>query len=647
MNQFYRSAQLLLILLAGFAALRLAGHFPFYYSWDMDLIQIQDMLLMQNDQLPTHYAHPGLGMNFLLFLVQDMAQNLGLITKVSMGNLHEALQPLVVIAEQTDFLRQVNAVFCILLAVVFWKAFEILFHPSRILSTLVLVIFLLTPGLWNYNIPLIRTETYSLLLWGCALIFTFKAALETEPKKLNFYVKCIGVFAMFSFFTKIQSLLLILLLPFLFFYLRSDREKLKDLGTFSVKKYILTFVFLCLLTIGLKFPNYVAVFKSNWLPNKFFFIFCCLCAFIYLTQNKKFKVGPQLAELANQWSDYFKLFIKGGVFVLLIPLLLPMNFFSAAMNSLFTFKVVFLRHSVFSDFGALHFWGNYHSNFNYFVILGCCLLIGIFNFYKNRNLKYLIYFASMLGLILLHLTVAVRDKMQDRIWLELPVLMFGLVLASQFRKPVRILILLGLIGVNFYAVTGFKKYKVPQDVAYFNSARFLTEGYRFGQYDQTFLKSYPTEQKIVEGLKFSAQWKLWKAIIWNNFSETSLGLKDIEPFGNDVKVNIKNLDHFTYINSRDMILKIYSKKNSVSNFVASGCHQLLESSEVIDGTDYNLKVFGSTNLVYDEEVFRSIYYTGPFAYGYRCELSNLNFNENLVVVSSSLNFGGLKEQLPK
>ena len=193
--------QTFLILLTGFAALKLAGMYPFYYSWDMDLTILQDMLLLQDDQLPTHYIHPGFGMNYVLFWVYDIAQNLGLITKVSIANFGEALQPLLVIAEQMDFLRQVNAIFCIMLAVVFWQALSLMFPSSKWRSTLLLVLCLLMPSLWNYDIALIRTETYSLLFWTMALLFTLTGASETtDEKRLNRFIYCIGFFSALSFF---------------------------------------------------------------------------------------------------------------------------------------------------------------------------------------------------------------------------------------------------------------------------------------------------------------------------------------------------------------------------------------------------------------------------------------------------------------
>ena len=356
MQRLAHILQILLIMLAVFAAFRLAGQYPFYYSWDMDLTVIQDMLLLGDNQFPTHYAHPGLGMNLILYSVYFVAQTFGLITSVNIANLKDSLEPLLIIAEQTDFLRQVNALFCILLAVTLWKAFEALYSPgaSRISlkSSLILILFLLVPGLWNYNIVLIRTETYSLLFWSGAAMFAILAAVEIEPKKINRYIQWAGFFCAMSLFTKIQSFFLIALIPFIFFFLKQPGQKTIKVPEFSIKRFVYVFVGLGFYSILILVPSYISTFSSNWLPNKFFFVLVAILYFIHAVQTKK----PILKRFNfdhTSWADFFILLLQGARFVLIVPLLLPVHFMTSFFNSILTFKVVFLRWDKFSELGQI------------------------------------------------------------------------------------------------------------------------------------------------------------------------------------------------------------------------------------------------------------------------------------------------------
>lgn len=90
-------------------AIHLTLTLPFYFSWDMDLITITDMLLMKSDMLPAHINHPGMGMYWLLENLQTLAQKFNLITKVAITDLFNSLEPMLIVAEQSVFMRICNA----------------------------------------------------------------------------------------------------------------------------------------------------------------------------------------------------------------------------------------------------------------------------------------------------------------------------------------------------------------------------------------------------------------------------------------------------------------------------------------------------------------------------------------------------------
>ncbi len=619
--------QTFLILLTGFAALKLAGMYPFYYSWDMDLTILQDMLLLQDDQLPTHYIHPGFGMNYVLFWVYDIAQNLGLITKVSIANFGEALQPLLVIAEQMDFLRQVNAIFCIMLAVVFWQALSLMFPSSKWRSTLLLVLCLLMPSLWNYDIALIRTETYSLLFWTMALLFTLTGASETtDEKRLNRFIYCIGFFSALSFFTKIQSFFLITLLPLLFFYLRPTHAELKPTSPFSVKKFVWSFLAISAVSIVMIFPDHVTTFKSNWLPNKFFMVLGFLIYLIYAVQNKKKYVVKWLTEL-NSWVEFLKKYLLGASLVLLLPLIAPMNFFTSVYHSILTFKVIFWRHAYVSELGQFslieNLSGSVGNNIVYFVLFAAGFGFLIFAARRVQEKKKSIILVGMLVILLLHSLVGVRDRMQDRMWLEFPFILFAVIAISKLNLKMQTFALAVVLLVQVYVLTQFQVFRKPPGAAYSDPDMFFTEVYSFGQYQPVLKKSYDSIDKIKAGIRFAVDWKRWKSLAVVNFPEADLDLKKLDIYKDGIRINFKELTHFKYQFTPDQALSIITPSKLKDTVKSDLCILVQETEIEINQKKYVQRLYrGNRRDPWTNQLMPDL-----------CEFKNLNLEQQFVVLN--------------
>lgn len=569
--------------------------FPFYFSWDMDLIVIQDLLLMQNNQLPTHLNHPGLGMYWLLFWMQDIAQMTGLITEVSIANLGNSLEPLLIVAEQMEFIRVVNALYCILLSLISWKVVTSVAPLNKWQSTLSLVVFLIIPGIWRYDIPLVRTETYSLIFWALALLFTIKAARENI--KFNIYTIAAGFFAALSFFTKIQSFFLVGLLPIIFLIILGDKKVSNTVLTkpFRFWLYLLVFLALCGLSILYWGPRHIVTFASAYWPNKFFAFFIGLLIFVKFYTSGKHNSLLKIDFPHNHFSSYLVRFLQGAALILIFPLLMPMDPLKSMAYSLLSFKMVFVRWIEAAAFGQ---HGTFFSrititlqnNWSYLALLFISVTI-ILIFHRHIKDRYRFYAALAITLILgTHILLAVRPSVQDSIWVEVPIIPILLILCLSFEKMkmlvTPILILLGVI--NIYIITGFKTVSITKGIAYYDSHMFFEEVYRFDSYNEAINRVYKNKEQKDRAVVFASRWKEWQNILRNNFSESNLTLREISELNGNLIIHLNKIESKDLnIHYRpDMVQTIYLPESEISSLSAKDCELVNKSELSHEGKSY-------------------------------------------------------------
>jgi hypothetical protein len=188
----------------------------------MDLITVLDLLIMSDGRMPSHMAHPGFGLYWLLTSSQNLAQYFGCITDVSMNTLFQSEQPFLLLAERMSFLRTVHVLFSLSTSVFLWLAIRNLIGKSKVRDFMLLLLFLSLPGLWKYDYLMIRTEVYALLAWSISLYFLTKTNFSEIRSKHTVLILLCGFFAGISFITKVQVFFLVLALPVLYHLLKED-----------------------------------------------------------------------------------------------------------------------------------------------------------------------------------------------------------------------------------------------------------------------------------------------------------------------------------------------------------------------------------------------------------------------------------------
>lgn len=620
--------QVFLIVMATFAALKLAGLYPFYYSWDMDLTIVQDMLLLQNDQLPTHYIHPGYGMYFFLYWVHHIAQVFDFITPVNISNLGDARQPLLIVAEQVDFLRQTNAIFCIFLAIILWTALAELLPGSNFRKTLLLAVCLLMPCLWKYDITLIRTETYSMIFWTLAILMTVLASQEVkDEKKHRRFIYFLGAFCAASLFTKIQAIFLIAIVPFIYFLLRPPEFSFKSSQPFPTKKFVYGFLALSILTIVFIFPDHLHTFRNNWLPNRFFAALCFLIYLMAAVQSQK-KWTLRFLPQFQQWLEFFKNFILGSCLVLFLPFFSPLNLWTSLNHSLFTFKVIFLRHSYISEIGDFSLLNNLVSVLtkNVFLLsLFAVTILGLIVFYSLRKqIEKRIYVIMIASLFFLHVCLAIRDSQQDFLWLEFPVILLVVIGLSQFKARHQILPFVLLVLFQVMSITSMKNFKRSPEMAYNNPELFFKEVYKFDLYRPIFDSRYKTLEKRNDAIQFASNWSLWKSMLIINFPDNGIDLRDIDSFQEGIEVRFKLNDRLNYQATMDRTFSIVTPAE-IKNQIHSGrCVKDREQEIEISGRKL-VQVFYRSD--------RKDIWTGHYLSDL-CQFTGLDLSQQKVALSS-------------
>lgn len=563
-----RILQFGLVVVTCFLALHVASSLPFYHAWDMDLTTLHDLLLMQSGWFPTHMNHPGLGMYWIFLWAQKIAQWIQFLTPVNIETLFDSYQPLTVLAEQMDFLRQMNALMGVMVGIVCWQSLEIL-KLSRWSSLFALVAALFLPGIWRFDLYLIRTETYAIFFWCIAFMYVVLCAQAKTWAQANRFALLSGFFAALSFFTKIQSFFLLFALPLVYVLLRSGRPHYLEEANKKPRVFfwVTTIGFFVLLKISVDFPkpSYVNAFSENFVMNKFSIIYFLVVLLAALFVNRRLPFPASListrlnsiSETYSKWENalgesfqkhaaknFVSKFGLGTCFILLITFLLPVSPLFAAEYLALNFKMVFARLTQYSEVGRIPPFENFLNMFP-MGLLDFIFWIGIFGFalwsFSKRKERTSFFMTLLLGSIMIfQVFLGVRAGEQDRLWLEVPFFLIGsiLIIRCSEKKFIFPLALAIFAILNATSAAGLRG---PQKGfhGHLDSRAFFEEVYRFGKYEEKMKEFYPTPESKDEAIQFALRWQDWKNLIQQTLSAPELGLKDVQPLqGNGMAISL-------------------------------------------------------------------------------------------------------------
>jgi hypothetical protein len=525
--------------------LNLTLSLPFYYSWDMDLITLTDLLLIKDNSMPAHINHPGLGMYWLLSNVQSFAEYFGLVTELKLSTLFNSSEPMLLIAEHSQLMRIANSLTCIGIAIVLWASLRRYFLKNPVADMLVLLVFLTLPGLWQYDLLMVRTEIYSLFFWSLSLFFILRAA---EEDKTTYNSVLAGFFAGLSFFTKIQVFFLLPLLV-IFYVLKQEKSvQPRKVFTFRYWWFLGLFLVFSFCSIFALLPEYKADFADRYWVNKFFFVFI---AALYLTKRL------QKIERFTALTQFLSAFFMGALSVIFLPVVSGLPWESAIRYGFLNFKVLFLRITKFASIGQFDILSNATGLFaaNWFYVLLAIALL-VFCWFKYGK-KYALIF--VFGLLSLQFFIGVRVNLQDSLWVEIPFIVASLFLLSYFNKSITLGLISFLLAFNIYKSTGFNKYQMNQQIAYYDGLIYFQGVFVQGQYTQEMNRRYPNIESRTNALQLGSRVSEIKNILFLNFPDTNLNLRDVS--GNQnfwaIRLNRHEGNSLNLLYRPDQTQKIY------------------------------------------------------------------------------------------
>jgi hypothetical protein len=534
-----------IIILFTLLGLNLTLSLPFYYSWDMDLITLTDLLLLKDNLMPAHINHPGLGMYWLLMNVQSLAVSLGLVTDLQLSTLFDSLEPMILIAEHSQLMRIANSLTCIGIAVVLWASFRKYFEKNYIADVIVLLVFLTLPGLWKYDLLMVRTEIYSLFFWSLSLFFTLRAAEENKTTYNTFFA---GFFAGLSFFTKIQVFFLLPLLVFFYIFKQERTLEPRKVFTFRYWWFLGVFLIFTLCSVFAFLPEYKADFANRYWVNKFFFVFI---GSLYLIKRL------QKIERFVSLTQFLSAFIIGSLSVIFLPILSGLSWDSAIRYGFLNFKVLFLRITKFDSIGQFNILSNaqglLYANWFYVILtLGflifCWLKLG-----KKHSLIFIFL------LLIFQFLLGARVSLQDSLWIEIPFIVVAILLLNSFNKYFAVAATTLLLIFNIYKATGFDKLRLEEQIAYYDGLIYFQGVFVQKNYSLEMYQRYASIESRTNALQLASRVDEIKDILFVNFSNTQLTLRDVSGNQNFWAIRLKNHsgNELSVLYRADQTQKIY------------------------------------------------------------------------------------------
>ena len=186
-----------------------------FYRWDMDHSTVLDSYYLGSNLMPSHLAHPGVGLNFIILIYQKFLYQLGFLSSLSFDHLESSVNFFLPYAEKMYYLRLLSPI--LIFFIVFFSAvsLNLLISKNKILLFALFFVPLSTlNSLWVHNLQ-IRTELYSILFFS--LTFFCLVVLKKTNYKSSIILILSFLFGIFCVVTKFQSFLVLIIFFFLFY----------------------------------------------------------------------------------------------------------------------------------------------------------------------------------------------------------------------------------------------------------------------------------------------------------------------------------------------------------------------------------------------------------------------------------------------
>lgn len=434
--------------------------YPYYYSWDMDLLTTEDFLLIGSGYLPDHQVHPGVGMLALLKLLSATAKWLGVLSATKIEDLSVAVNPILVIANTAEWVRAFTPYLIFTIGIAATTALTRYFRLNWFYTLGMLVLFTI-PIYASIHLPFSRTEIFAMLFlmlsWSVLLSITPQEYIDQNNETTSntkyisiaaFKIFLSGILLGLAFFTKIQCLILVAATILLFFHIYQTQNIHSDLPTIINEKLkatiaylnLIVFLILTILSYSVRVTENVHHMRASfgvtpwWLAALCFFIFS-----LYI-----FKRKPKWIN--NNWRGFVGLtgLIMAGVLAsLLVHLFLFSDLTQGLRYMLLTFKICMLGRFVPETYEQLSSARGVDEYFKhksllmmYFSILVFLILQAFrgLRHVSHHRLQYPEFLKKTSALLIwllvaFNIVVATRSFTgQDFVWVELPILFFGLYL---------------------------------------------------------------------------------------------------------------------------------------------------------------------------------------------------------------------------
>lgn len=430
--------------------------YPYFISWDMDLITAIDLLRIHDNLIPLHINHPGLGMYMVLKPALWVAHQLGMVEVGGYKDLGQFINPMLGVSQLVEWCRGFNPYLLVGMGLATWLAVWNFFGTAGFwLGIVIFFNFVFSPSLWNFHLPVNRTEFYSLFYLSLAFLTLselMKKNSTLSPKKAMWLRYLCLAFIALAITTKIQALLVVVFLLVILDRFLSQQLILKSsMAQYFGPKIALFFwggtVVVCMVLVSI--PSNFATFVKSYKPNVFFFAWGLWLLLFYFNITRTMIVGILYHPISfvrslmtspksflKLWQSKKTLQSKNLAFfefswmtgLILIGAAFVNTGWQGATSFFYHFKIFFLRindyntvsRSLNNYIGAISWQLQYH----WVVIVGLVLLSA---FILHKNKKNFLLLSVLGGLLVLNLIVGTRNNPQDALWNEL-FWLWGLVL---------------------------------------------------------------------------------------------------------------------------------------------------------------------------------------------------------------------------
>ena len=277
--------------------LSLDANLPFY-RWDMYHTTIIDSYYLGSNQMPSHLAHPGVGLNFIIIIYQKILYNLGFLSSLGFDDLYSSVNLFFPYAEKMYYVRLLSPILIFFIVFLSTISLTILNFKNKIIFFLIFFLPLsVLNSLWVHNLQ-IRTELYSYLFFS--LMFLSLILLKKQNYNSKFLLFFTFLFAILTISTKIQITLVVIIFLLIFYVF--------DHSQIYFKKNIFK-------------KNEISFFKIFYLINLVLFLFFLYSSFLYNIDESL--VGGTFRFNFNQFTKniFSKILILINILIILTLIL--------------------------------------------------------------------------------------------------------------------------------------------------------------------------------------------------------------------------------------------------------------------------------------------------------------------------------------